>query len=202
MINHSFLETESLLTENNLSAYISFLNTICVYNTLQLDICIIVVVKLHPDSKNKMINDLEKYINSDKIGIDWRFENQVEVLSRIKCINKEGKDLLWDKLLRGNLLQDYSLNKEKFETFEEKEFCNNYDLIATRLKEINNQTDKVILTWFTGETLFTDVKSFIDNWESFYYPSSDDLLVIHEKQDWIIYISHFEVFQFGQRVNE
>lgn len=155
--------------------------------------------------ERQMITDLEKHLTSAKPDIDWRFDDQVEnlkeTLKKISVVDNEAENLIWDSIKGGDFLQDYSLNKNKFDTFEEIEFSGDYSLITKRLKEMKNTGDKVILTWFSGDqTLLTDLKTFIDNWHNFVSPSADDLLVIDEKWNWIIYISHFELFQFGQGI--
>jgi hypothetical protein len=151
-----------------------------------------------------MIKDLEKHITSDKPDIDWRFDDNQNVLEKIKVVDKETENFIWDKLKGDGFILDYELNEDKFETFESIEFGDNYELVTTRLKQLLKTTsnnDKVILTWFSARHSFlTDLKTFVDNWDDFFYPSSDDLVVITENWDWIIYIAHFESFQFGQRI--
>jgi hypothetical protein len=151
-----------------------------------------------------MIEDLEKHITLEKPDIDWRFDNKQQVLEKIKVLDTETENIIWDKLKGDNFIHDYELNENKFETFENIEFSNNYDRVTTRLKELFKNTstnDKVVLTWFSARHSFlTDLKTFVDNWDDFFYPSSDDIIVINETWDWIIYIAHFECFQFGQRL--
>lgn len=146
-----------------------------------------------------MIKDLEKHTTFDTPDIDYRFDGKVTILKKIKVLDKEVENLIWDKLKSDNFVKDYSLNKDKFEVFEIIEFKDKYGLITKRLNELTKTNDKVILTWFSGQhTLLTDSKTFIENWDSFFYPSSDELIVINETWNWIIYIAHFESFQFGQ----
>ncbi|WP_456458292.1 hypothetical protein [Reichenbachiella sp.] len=148
-----------------------------------------------------MIKDLEKHITLDKPDIDWRFEDNEEVLKKLKVVDKQTENFIWERLKADNFIADYALNKDKFEAFETIEFADNYDSVTNRLKELPNTNDKIVLIWFSGQhTLLTDWKTFADNWDDFFYPSSDDLVVISETWDWIIYIAHFESFQMGQRI--
>jgi len=148
-----------------------------------------------------MIKDLEKHITLDKPDIGWRFDDNEEVLKCIKVVDKETGDLIVEKLKAGNFILDYALSKDKFEIFEIIEFSDDYNLVTKKLKELLRTNDKIVLTWFSGQqTLLTDWKTFTDNWDDFFYPSSDDLLVISQTWDLIIYISHFESFQIGQRI--
>lgn len=146
-----------------------------------------------------MINDLEKHTTFETPDIEYRFDNKVDVLKKLKVIEKEIANLIYDKLKAESFIQDYSLNKDKFEVFEIIEFKDNYGLITKKLNDLIKNNDNVILTWFSGQhTLLTDSKTFIENWDCFFYPSSDDLIVINETWNWIIYFAHFESFQFGQ----
>jgi len=152
-----------------------------------------------------MIKDIELHITSEKPDIVWRFEDKEEVLKKIKVLDKETENLIWNKLKGDSIIPDYILNESKFETFESIEFRDNYDLVTDRLKELFKTSSinvKVVLTWFSsGQSFLTDLKTFMDNWDDFFYPSSDDLVIIHENWNWVIYIAHFECFQLGQKIN-
>ncbi len=134
-----------------------------------------------------------------KLEIGWRFEDKKEVLEKLIVLNNHTESEIWNKLKSNDFLESYSLNKDKFEVFETIEFKNNYELVSNKLSELSNH--KIILTWFSGnETLVTDMNTFRNNWDDFFYPSSDDLLIIKEDWDWIIYISHFECLQYGSKI--
>ncbi len=130
-----------------------------------------------------MIKDIEIHITSEKPDIVWRFEDKQEVLKKIKVLDKETENLIWNKLKGDSIIPDYILNESKFETFESIEFRDNYELVTDRLKELFKTSSinvKVVLTWFSsGQSFLTDLKTFIDNWDDFFYPSSDDLVIIH-----------------------
>lgn len=148
-----------------------------------------------------MIKDLEKHIISDKPDIAWRFEDKEYVLRKIRVLDREAENLIWDLLKTEKFLLPYELNKDKFKNFETIEFADNYESVTIRLREILETDEEIILTWASdGHSLLTDSMTFIDNWDDFFYPSSDDLIVINCSKDWIIYIAHFESFQFGQGI--
>lgn len=148
-----------------------------------------------------MIKDLAKHITSKKPDIAWRFEDNEEVLENVKVVDKQTENLIWEKIKAENFIVNYSLNKGKFETLETMDFGDNYDLVTKKLKELPNTNDKIVLTWFSEQhTLVTDWKTFSENWDDFFYPSSDDLLVINENGHWIIYFAHFQSFQIGQGI--
>ena len=147
-----------------------------------------------------MIDNLDKYVSSDNLDINWRFEDKKEVLTQIKILDRKAYDLIWEKLFNNNIVGKFTLNEDRFKTFETKEFNNNYNWTTARLKEFKNKEDEVILVWADGQAILTNLQTFIDNWDDFYYPSSDDLLIINGKRDWIVNLAHYECFQFGQGI--
>jgi hypothetical protein len=40
---------------------------------------------------------------------------------------------------------------------------------------------------------------FCKYWDDFRYPSSDDLLVWSQQEDWFLYYGHHEIFEYGTR---
>ncbi|MET4084251.1 hypothetical protein ABIB40_004227 [Pedobacter sp. UYP30] len=137
-----------------------------------------------------------------KLELEWRFEDNKEVLEKLIILDKHAESAIWNKLKSNVFLESYSLNKDKFKDFETIEFKNNYELVSKKLSELSNQINqKIILTWFSeNETLITDMDTFKNNWDSFFQPSSDDRLIIREDWDWIIYLSHFECLQYGSKI--
>jgi len=147
-----------------------------------------------------MIDSIEKHMITDKEQIAWRFDSDIEILEKIDILDKEFSDRLWNKLINDKIVDKFSLFENKFKKFEEKHFDNNYNWITNRLKELSKLDDRVLITWSDGIVLETIYKNFIDNWELFYNPSADDLFVINNESDWIICLTHFELFQCGQKL--
>jgi hypothetical protein len=145
-----------------------------------------------------MVDNLDKHITSDRLEIDWRFEDKIEVLTKLKILDRKAYDLIWHKLFENTLVGKFTRNKVSFKYFEQDDFNEDYNWTTKRLQEFENQEDEIILIWATGQAILTNLRTFIDNWDDFYYPSSDDLLVINLKRDWIINLAHDECFQFGK----
>lgn len=100
-----------------------------------------------------------------------------------------------------NLVGEYELRSGNFERIETIQFADDYDIVSHRLKPLIETTGKVLLTWHSGiDPIVTDTATFVDNWDNFYYPSSDDLVVISESWDWIAYFAHYETLFLGQGV--
>ncbi|WP_306639816.1 hypothetical protein [Sanyastnella coralliicola] len=52
--------------------------------------------------------------------------------------------------------------------------------------------EDVIVTWNRSTTLKTSKEIFIKYWDDFCYPSSDDITVISEETNWVLFYRHFE----------
>lgn len=146
-----------------------------------------------------MFKELDKYIISDEPDISDRFGSNPDILNKVNVVNSQAEKLIWNKLKRRHvLLKSYSLNEEAFDRFETLEFRDRYQLATKRLKELIQENERIILTWFAAQhTLLTDYRTFTENWLDFFYPSVDDLIVINYEWDWIMYFAHYEYLQFG-----
>ena len=130
-----------------------------------------------------------------------RFDSHEEIIVKLKVIDNATEKIVWNKLKDGILLENYSLNMDKFIEFEEIEFSADYSIVTKKITDFFKGHEQLILTWFSNEkSLTTDSNTFIQNWEDFYSPSADDLVVVNKDLDWIIYITHYEVLQFGKKL--
>ena len=129
-----------------------------------------------------------------------RFDSHEEIIVKLKVIDNATEKIVWNKLKDGILLENYSLNMDKFIEFEEIEFSADYSIVTKKITDFFKGHEQLILTWFSNEkSLTTDSNTFIQNWEDFYSPSADDLVVVNKDFDWVIYITHYEVFQLEQK---
>ena len=130
-----------------------------------------------------------------------RFDSHEEIIVKLKVIDNATEKIVWNKLKDGILLENYSLNMDKFIEFEEIEFSADYSIVTKKITDFFKGHEQLILTWFSNEkSLTTDSNTFIQNWEDFYSPSADDLVVVNKDFDWVIYIAHYEVFRLGQKL--
>lgn len=149
-----------------------------------------------------MEREIEIKITDENPNISQRFDDNLEIVARINVIDKATEELLWSRLKDGILLENYSLNKDMFLIFEELDFSSDYIIVTQRMTDFfKDNEEQLILTWFSNEkSLTTDSNTFIHNWEDFFSPSADDLVVVNKNLDWVIYIAHYEVFQLGQKL--
>lgn len=60
----------------------------------------------------------------------------------------------------------------------------------------------IIITWHRNITLKTTKEIFIKYWTDFLYPSSDDVTVISEKTNWIMFYNHVEVANIWTKISD
>ena len=57
----------------------------------------------------------------------------------------------------------------------------------------------VLASWDVETAVVTDWQTFVECWDDFCYPSSDDLTVWNPHGAWYLCYDHEEVFRFGRR---
>jgi hypothetical protein len=64
---------------------------------------------------------------------------------------------------------------------------------------LDGWNENVIITWGRKTALTTTKSIFIKYWDDFFYPSSDDVTVISENTNWVIFYRHLEVANIWKR---
>ncbi|WP_165750524.1 hypothetical protein [Cellulophaga sp. Z1A5H] len=102
--------------------------------------------------------------------------------------------------IEGNLTEKYTQtdwisasqeSKDKTERFQKQ--------IESILKPWD---EDILINWHRNITLKTTKKIFIKYWTDFLYPSSDDVTIISEKTNWIIFYRHFEVANIWTKITD
>jgi hypothetical protein len=153
--------------------------------------------------------DIKEIIELEDFELGWRFEKNhnpnisecekklINPVSEIesKRLNKvidyfENEGILRDNYTQSDWISANAENDKKIERF-------------TKVLEIalENCNEELILTWHRNITLKTTREIFIKYWTDFLYPSSDDVTIISEKTNWVIFYRHFEVVNIWKRIN-
>lgn len=137
-------------------------------------------------------------LNDFELG--WRFErlhspisnnDRKEILAlsetESKKLNKvidyyENESNRIGKYLDKDWFSASSENEEKIERFTSQ--------VRTYLNAFN---EDLIISWGRKLTVKTTKEIFLKYWTDFLYPSSDDVTIISEKANWILFYRHFEV---------
>ena len=145
--------------------------------------------------------DNREIIPLEDFELNWRWEKthnpiisdlekaQIEPVSEIesKRLNKvidyfEIDDNLRENYIETDWLSASCENDEKIESFRNS--------LSTVLESWN---ENVIVTWDRTTTLKTTKELFLKYWDDFCYPSSDDVIIISEETNWIMFYNHIEV---------
>lgn len=151
--------------------------------------------------------DSREIISLKDFELNWRWEKthnqdisdlekaQIEPVSEIesKRLNKvidyfESEDNLRNDFTETDWISANSENDEKKDTFR-----NN---LSSLLKSWN---ENVIVTWNRTTTLKTTKELFLKYWDDFCYPSSDDVTIISEETNWVMFYNHIEVAKIWTR---
>ena len=147
-----------------------------------------------------MHQDLRKHHTTNPFSLSWRFDDNPQPLSQITVLDEELNSSICKALNDDSLIEMYSLNAKSIANFESRNFQDEQEWITARLQQLKDQSDKVLILWSSWELIETTMINFSNNFEDFFYPISDDIFIINIKQNWIVYISHFEMFQYGELV--
>lgn len=156
---------------------------------------------------NIVIDDRE-IIPLNDFELGWRFEKthcpdisesekkQIRPVSEMesKRLNKvidyfENENNLRNNYTQSDWISANAENDEKIERFRK--------MLEIALEKCN---EDLILTWNRNTTLITTKDIFIKYWSDFLYPSSDDVTIISEKTNWVIFYQHFEVVNIWKRI--
>ena len=87
--------------------------------------------------------------------------------------------------------------KDRFHKFE--------NIQATQFKEVQKwlnskiTIDEIILSWDSNTAIIVNTNLFIEKWDDFCYPSSDDIVILLKTQNSIILYQHSEVFCYAEQ---
>ena len=143
--------------------------------------------------------DLLNHIDNTVPKVLKRFDFPKLYEGKVLSVDKGIEEQLWNELTDRKIIQPYSLNSDELSEFESFDFSNNYEKVSKRLRKLGCGDERLLLIWNSEfNAVTTDLKTLTSNWEEFYQPSSDDLIIMQDTLEWIVYLSHFEVFMFGK----
>lgn len=85
--------------------------------------------------------------------------------------------------------------EQRFETKEQSAS----DSASWLMMQQPDESLAVILSWDTDVAIQTTWKIFVEYWQEFCYPASDDLVVFPQHAEWVLFYHHSEAFYFGRR---
>lgn len=154
--------------------------------------------------------DNKEIVPLNEFELGWRFEKthcpdisesekkQIQPVSEMesKRLNKviyyfEQEYNLKEKFTQTDWISANAESDEKIERFR-----NQLEMTLEKWDE------EIIITWHRNITLKTTKEIFIKYWTDFLYPSSDDVTLISEKTNWVMFYRHFEVANIWTKTSE
>ncbi|BDD12070.1 hypothetical protein FUAX_45020 (plasmid) [Fulvitalea axinellae] len=68
-------------------------------------------------------------------------------------------------------------------------------------KLLKNWNEDLIVCWDKKTSLKTNKEIFLKYWDDFCYPSSDDLIILSVKTNWILIYNHIEVAKIWMKID-
>ncbi|WP_298151396.1 hypothetical protein [Flavobacterium sp.] len=156
----------------------------------------------------KIETDHREIISLGDFELGWRWEKthnssisefeiqQIRPFSKSesKRLNKtiayfELEQNLIEKYFQTDWINANAENDEKVQRFR-----NQLEII------LKSWDEDVIISWERNVALKTTKAIFIKYWTDFLYPGSDDVTVISEETNWILFYKHFEVAKMWTKV--
>lgn len=151
--------------------------------------------------------DHNEIIPLNNFSLNWRWE---ETHNSMISISEKAliKPVSESESKRLNKVIDYfevedNLKKDFNETEWISASCEKVEKIDSFRKTIDSilepWNENVIITWNRTTTLTTTKEIFLKYWDDFCYPSSDDVTIISEDTNWIMFYDHIEVAKIWTR---
>ncbi len=154
-----------------------------------------------------IVPNLNETIGLNEFSLAWRWDNNhnptidLEELELIKPFNEtEAKRL--------NKIIDFYENPENLKRdFVESDWLSaNSETVEKKKKfadEISELTaegyENVFISWNRSTCVYMPLKIFIKYWDDFCYPGSDDVTILSEYANWVLFYNHIEVCKFWKR---
>jgi hypothetical protein len=139
--------------------------------------------------------------------LNWRFTDERynklpdEHLEQLKPLDKAAAQFLWDYISGKNLHADFPFKKDLFHNIDKTIVSiGNQTSIKEWLCQRGLAPDKkVFLSWDKENAMTIPWKLLTEYFDSFYYPSSDDLTVIDQSLNWALLFYHQDEIYFGSK---
>ena len=137
------------------------------------------------------------YVSLDEFPLGWRFHADRRPLSaperhRLRPLSTEAAGRVGH--LAANACRDGGPFAVAFRSDDSPV------VVLGRLRELPpGPTDPVLVSWDGRTAAVTDWELFVEHWDDFCYPASDDVTILPPGGEWVLCYRHYEVFQFRQQ---
>ena len=154
------------------------------------------------------LDEIEQHtIPFDQFQYKWRFTHEkynllpTSHLEQIRPLDKVASRLVWDVTVRHEMFDRGSLSRTYFRQLEaialpqalEGEQSIKEWLYQRRLPF----AQQVYVSWDNNSAAITTWKMIVKYWSDFWYPGSDDLVVVDKTLSWALVFYHHDYVEFG-----
>jgi hypothetical protein len=118
--------------------------------------------------------------------IDWAFEAEAQNIysEAIKYASKT----------------HYGLNEEEISTIEKISVEEpSQEIQEWLIHRIGDKSRDLTIVFGRDEVCKVRKEFFVENWQDIFYPARDDVLILPEIGDWVLFYCHEDEFEFGRR---
>ena len=144
-------------------------------------------------------------ISMDEFSLKWRWDNEShcllsnDELCQISPLSPTSSQQVWEKSLGFvDSKKDYELRTDLFDSIETIDATSDNDVerwLRTRMGK-----NEIFVSWDRGTAVITSSDVFIQHWNDFCYPSSDDVTIWPKDISWVIQYRHHEQYSYGQSI--
>ena len=147
------------------------------------------------------------FISIEDFALKWRWLERKHYplapndLSRIRPLASHRAQEFWTRSLTLANGPDGTIpNSELFDVPATCAGAHEHENTQSWIRSLIPDSDRdVVVSWQREWAVVTDIELFVDHWESFCYPSSDDTSVWPESESWILQYSHDDTLRFATR---
>lgn len=145
--------------------------------------------------------DIKEIISLENFELGWRF-NQIHNPSISEAEKKQILPFSEAESKKLNKIIDYfEVESNRLEKYFETNWFSANSENKGKITEFKNKVEHylkpfnedLIISWGRKTTVKTKKEIFLKYWNDFLYPISDDVTIISENTNWILFYRHFEV---------
>ena len=144
----------------------------------------------------------------ERFQLSWRFnDKKYDILpsfdlKKLKPFDEIASKYLYDFLKDKNLHDEIPFTKDFFKRIKSIEitYQNDNDIRSWLYECGIPLQQEVILSWSPATSMLLPWEILIKYFDSFYYPSSDDLTVFDQSLNWAILFAHYDEIYFGSNL--
>ena len=145
----------------------------------------------------------------DNFRLKWRFTDERfdkfpdQDIDKLRPLDSDASTFLWNFIAKTDLHRDTPFKDNFFTTIDNTRILdNNGHEIKKWLNQLGFPSDKLVfLSWDNENAMIVPWELLVKYYDSFYYPSSDDLTVIDQSLDWALLFFHNDEIYLGTNRN-